>query len=584
MACLSICLLGPFRAVLNGKVATGFESDKARALLIYLAAEPGRPHRRETLAGLFWPEHSEESARANLRRCLVNLRQVLGDQAADPPLLLITRQTIQLNPAADIWVDVVAFAQLTQAGQLGQQALERMQEGVALYQGELLEGFSLPDSAPFEEWALLKREQLRRRALSSLRLLIVQHESQGNYEQAVHYAWQRVELDPLSETAQRQLMCLLVLTGQRAAALAQYEECRRILSGELGIEPASETVRLYERIRDGRMAEASQEEGRPAQQPSRNEGIRPAGEPALIPVPQAASLPRGHESSPPPSRQWPRPVAALLPVVALLLLLTIQASSLSKALTGVDSPPDRRAAAYLGGGWNVSACEQMSPPEICLFDRSTNESTQLTHQQLFEVIQGLSWSPDRQQIVIAAKTANTPEMALHLLNADGSDLRILGGKPFAGSSPVWSPDGRWIALNRDNALWAIRPDGSAAHVIAEVSMEPVPLTEAGWSPDSQRLAFMQVLNRGEGWSSEVWTVQLDGSLPRLVRSFPGRAYGALAWSPTGQQIFCVCLFEEELAPRKENFFLFNVDGTGEVQRLDGPPISWFATYWPQWGQ
>jgi len=113
-ACLSIRLLGPFQVTLMGKPVTAFQSDKARALLAYLAVETDRPVRRETLAGLLWPESSEHSARTNLRSALANVRQVIGDRDAesgvDPPCLLVTRQTVQFNPEGEAWTDVAAFS------------------------------------------------------------------------------------------------------------------------------------------------------------------------------------------------------------------------------------------------------------------------------------------------------------------------------------------------------------------------------------------------------------------------------------------------------------------------------------------
>jgi hypothetical protein len=51
MAHLGIALLGPFDVVLDGKRVAWFQSDKARALLAYLAAEAASPHARHTLAG-----------------------------------------------------------------------------------------------------------------------------------------------------------------------------------------------------------------------------------------------------------------------------------------------------------------------------------------------------------------------------------------------------------------------------------------------------------------------------------------------------------------------------------------------------
>jgi hypothetical protein len=70
---------------LDGEPATAFESDKVRALLAYLAVEADRPHRREKLIGLLWPDWPERSARQNLSQALCNLRAAIGDRDADLP-------------------------------------------------------------------------------------------------------------------------------------------------------------------------------------------------------------------------------------------------------------------------------------------------------------------------------------------------------------------------------------------------------------------------------------------------------------------------------------------------------------------
>ena len=108
MSRLVISLLGPLHITLGGMpVATPLGS-KTQALLAYLAAEADRPHRREVLAGLLWPDQPDEAARHSLRQALHQLHVAFG--AEDPPPLLITPQTLQLNPAADCAVDVNAFA------------------------------------------------------------------------------------------------------------------------------------------------------------------------------------------------------------------------------------------------------------------------------------------------------------------------------------------------------------------------------------------------------------------------------------------------------------------------------------------
>ena len=96
MARLSISLLGPFQVRLDDQEVTGFDSDKARALLAYLALESDHPHRREALAGLLWPERPERDARHSLSQVLFNLRSVLGDLSApsDRLILTVTRHAV----------------------------------------------------------------------------------------------------------------------------------------------------------------------------------------------------------------------------------------------------------------------------------------------------------------------------------------------------------------------------------------------------------------------------------------------------------------------------------------------------------
>ena len=277
MARLSLFLLGGFEARLEEIPISGIKTDKARALLAYLAVEQARPHRRQALAGLFWPGYLESSARASLRHALANLRQVLSDEGADPPFLLIEGETIQLNRAADVWVDVREFEQgiggkgsgisdLQSSIRNQQSTIDNLQSAISLYRGAFLEGFSLHDCPEFDTWSSVVREELQRQALTALSQIAEGYEQQGKLEEASQYARRQLELEPWQEEAHRQLMRLLAMRGQRAAALAQYETCRRGLMEGLSVEPSPETTRLYNEIRAGLFGKAEtipQEERRP---------------------------------------------------------------------------------------------------------------------------------------------------------------------------------------------------------------------------------------------------------------------------------------------------------------------------------
>ena len=262
MAQLQIHLFGAPTVILASGSEASLPSDKARGLLAYLAVEAGQAHRREKLAGLLWPDYTESSARANLRRALADLRQAIGDHQATPPYLLIAQETLQFNAASGAQSDVAAFLQLTSSPPpanlttrltshpaISWSTIPSLEQAVALYRAPFLEGFSIPDSPAFEEWTLLTREHLNRLMLQTLRRLADGYQAQDAYDCALPYAWRQVDMDPWQEAAHRQVMQLLALSGQRGAALAQYERCRRLLAAELGVEPSEQTRALVERIR-----------------------------------------------------------------------------------------------------------------------------------------------------------------------------------------------------------------------------------------------------------------------------------------------------------------------------------------------
>ncbi|MFN8464547.1 MAG: BTAD domain-containing putative transcriptional regulator [Caldilineaceae bacterium] len=210
-----------------------FAAHTVEALLVYLACQD-RPLGRDELAELLWPERTQEQARVNLRGAIYRLRGQIE------PYLLVSRQNLALNPNADIDLDARQFERQLAAGELA--------TAVALYRGDFLAGFYLDGSPAFEQWALLERERLRNLVLSAYGRLVDQAATAGQLDAAIAYAQRLLQLDALHEPTHRQLMRLLTQTGQRSAALAQYEICRKLLLSELGVAPDEMTTMLYERI------------------------------------------------------------------------------------------------------------------------------------------------------------------------------------------------------------------------------------------------------------------------------------------------------------------------------------------------
>ncbi len=272
MTRLSISLLGSFQVKLGQNAVTQFESDKVRALLSYLVAEADQPHSRSYLAGLLWPDLPEQTARKNLSQALYNLRQAIGDQTAEPPFLDVSHQTIQFNQSSNYWLDLTAFAAPFRNSK--QADLAALQTTIDLYRGDFMSGFSLADSELFEEWILLKQQELRQLASEALKTLTLTWRDQGDFDQSLHYARRQLELEAWDETAHAQVMELLAFTGQRNAALHHYDLCRRLLEDELGVSPGDELNALYHQIQQGQLGwEAAPEAGSKPQNPYK--GLQP---------------------------------------------------------------------------------------------------------------------------------------------------------------------------------------------------------------------------------------------------------------------------------------------------------------------
>jgi DNA-binding SARP family transcriptional activator/predicted ATPase len=241
MSCeLQIQLLGAPQITLHS-TPLHFGRRKALALLAYLASTH-RPHTRDMLAALLTTATNERLARQQLRNALHELTARLG------AYLQVTPQTLALPASPAVAVDTDMFeagvsAALTAADP------EALEQAIKGYGGEFMAGFYLRDTPDFEEWLLLERERLRSLLLNALQHLVNLRDRRNELAAAIATARQLLALEPYHEQIHRQLMELFARNGQPDLALAQYEECQRILAVELGLAPSAATRALYEQLR-----------------------------------------------------------------------------------------------------------------------------------------------------------------------------------------------------------------------------------------------------------------------------------------------------------------------------------------------
>ncbi|HEX8394353.1 MAG TPA: BTAD domain-containing putative transcriptional regulator [Longimicrobium sp.] len=213
---------------------------KRMALLVYVAlARPRGYQRRERLLLRFWPDAAPDRGRSALRLALHHLRRELGDA------VLLNRGDDEVGLAEGaLACDAIDFERAALDG--------RHEEALELYRGPLMAGFELDGAAEWDDWLGAERARLARLASSSATALAARAE--GEDDAAAELRWRRaaVELDPDDEVALRALLIALDAAGNRAGALAAYEAfCRRMRAG-FDSEPAAETAKLAQAIRDRR--------------------------------------------------------------------------------------------------------------------------------------------------------------------------------------------------------------------------------------------------------------------------------------------------------------------------------------------
>ncbi|HEY6158654.1 MAG TPA: BTAD domain-containing putative transcriptional regulator [Gemmatimonadales bacterium] len=248
---------------------------KRFALCVYLAlADHQRFRRRDTVVALFWPELDQEHARGALRQALRFLRRVLGEG------VVVTREEeVGLDPA-QVWSDVAEFERACDDG--------RAAAAIELYRGDFLEGLFVSDAAPeLERWIDEERSRIRGRAATAAWALAVELRAGGDARAAVGMARRAAGFAAESEGELARLIQFLDDLGDRASALAAYDDFARRLRLEYDADPSPETQALVQGVRVRTLAVAgpvaTTVAASPAEAPTRTSPrVAPFGTPRRI--------------------------------------------------------------------------------------------------------------------------------------------------------------------------------------------------------------------------------------------------------------------------------------------------------------
>jgi DNA-binding SARP family transcriptional activator len=257
---LTVNLLGGASFSVDGKVVRSELGPAGRLLACYLFEFPGRAHRRERLADLFWGDLDQDNARSALNTAIWRVRKLLETGLSRGGRYLVSvGNDIVLEPAPSVVVDTHKLqdaarraAKQAEGGGLTLEEELDIAAAVESYGGPFLDGED-------GDWVLEERERLHCLFVRSTVELMRAAARRTDYERALELGRQVLAHDALREAIQRDVMLLLVLNGQRAEAVHAFKRLRNLLKLELGIEPMPETKRIYDEILSGRILDQMEE-------------------------------------------------------------------------------------------------------------------------------------------------------------------------------------------------------------------------------------------------------------------------------------------------------------------------------------
>ncbi|WP_299616762.1 BTAD domain-containing putative transcriptional regulator [Pelagibius sp.] len=232
-----------------GRSPATHPTGKVARLLAYLLLGGRQSHQRDELAECFWGDRDSNSARRCLSTAVWRLRQIVEPAGTPSGTYLLSNagDEIAFNWESDHRVDCLEFevridsALRIRPESMTHEAARALEECLGLYRGELLCGV-------YDSWALRERERLRSRYLDGLTLLMRHWLHVGNYRGGIEVGERILGQDPLREDVHRDMMRLFAGAGDRSRAIRQYQECCRLLSRELRVEPLEETRALHDSI------------------------------------------------------------------------------------------------------------------------------------------------------------------------------------------------------------------------------------------------------------------------------------------------------------------------------------------------
>jgi len=228
--------------------ADAWPTRRARDILCFIASRRHRRASKDTIVDAFWGETDLEVVDRNFHPTVSHIRKALNsNQPFKQNFLLYRDGDYQLNQDFSYRIDTEEFDRLLAEGENARRArqfeecIRAYEAAIALYRGEFMQG-------SYDTWVEEQRTYYSKQYLRVLETLAAVAAKMQDWDRSLQLAERILHDDPFREDIHCMMMRAHAALGNRVAVKEQFEELRRLLSKELGVEPGAEARKAYQEL------------------------------------------------------------------------------------------------------------------------------------------------------------------------------------------------------------------------------------------------------------------------------------------------------------------------------------------------
>ena len=248
---LTIRVLGPvdiFRDAANQFAPDAWTTRRARDIFCYIATSKHRRVPKDVLIEEFWRDEDPATVEKNFHPTISHIRKALNSRQSFKQNFVVFRDgAYQLNPELSYSIDSEEFEHFIAEAEKAKRAKEgarfraSLESAYELYRGEFMSGV-------YDPWAEERRGYYSEQAGRVLAALAKLSVAEKRWADALKFGGEVLREDPYREDMHRLVMKVLAAQGKPAAVKKHFDDLKKLLHEELGIEPSSETKKLYKEL------------------------------------------------------------------------------------------------------------------------------------------------------------------------------------------------------------------------------------------------------------------------------------------------------------------------------------------------